>query len=264
MKPLGVFDPPQVGRYWVLAELGRGSMGRVLLGSGPDGRLVAVKQVRAQLTEDEGFRARFRREVDVSRKVSGVYTAAVVDADPDAPIPWLASVFVPGPSLREAVNTAGPLPEASVLRLAAGLAAALTGIHGAGLVHRDLKPSNVLLAEDAPRVIDFGIARAADSESGSEITHTGWLLGSPGFMSPSRPKDSRSPRPATCSPSAPCWPWPALAQARSSGPRPRRRCTTSCTPSPTSARSHKGYVGSSSRVWPRTSPRGPLRPSCWR
>jgi serine/threonine protein kinase len=181
---LGDGDPREVGRYRTLAELGRGGMGRVLLGAGPDGRLVAVKLVRAQLVEDEDFRERFRREVTASRKVSGAYTAAVVDADADAPTPWLASVFVPGPSLQDAVKAAGPLPEDSVLRLAAGLAAALVDVHGAGLVHRDLKPSNVLLAADGPRVIDFGIARAADSEGGSEITHTGWLIGSPGFMSP--------------------------------------------------------------------------------
>ena len=181
---LGADDPREVGRYRVLAELGRGGMGRVLLGAGPDGRLVAVKLVRAQLVEDEDFRSRFRREVAASRKVSGAYTAAVVDADAHAPTPWLASVFVPGPSLSDVVTKTGPLPEEPVLRLAAGLAAALVDVHGAELVHRDLKPSNVLLAADGPRVIDFGIARAADSEGGGEITHTGWLIGSPGFMSP--------------------------------------------------------------------------------
>jgi serine/threonine protein kinase len=184
MRQLGASDPREVGGYRVLAELGRGGMGRVLLGCEPDGRLVAVKLMRPQLVEDEGFRERFRREVDASRRVSGAYTASVIDADADAPTPWLASEFVPGPSLREAVDAAGGLSEESALRLAAGLAAALAEVHEAGLVHRDLKPSNVLLAEDGPRVIDFGIARAADSEGGSELTHTGWLVGSPGFMSP--------------------------------------------------------------------------------
>jgi serine/threonine protein kinase len=181
---LGEADPREVGRYRMLAELGRGGMGRVLLGAGPDGRLVAVKLVRAQLVEDDDFRERFRREVTASRKVSGAYTAAVVDADANAATPWLASVFVPGPSLQDTVKATGPLPAESVSRLAAGLAAALADVHRAGLVHRDLKPSNVLLAVDGPRVIDFGIARAADSDGGSEITHTGWLIGSPGFMSP--------------------------------------------------------------------------------
>ncbi|AXB41573.1 protein kinase domain-containing protein [Amycolatopsis albispora] len=174
-----------VGPYRVLGELGRGGMGRVLLASGPDGRLVAVKQVLAEALTDDGFRARFAREVAASRTVSGAYTAAVVDADPHAAEPWLASVFVAGPSLREALDTVGPLPEESALRLAAGLATALAGIHAAGVVHRDLKPSNVLLAEDGPRVVDFGIARAADAEGGrGELTHTGWLVGSPAFASP--------------------------------------------------------------------------------
>lgn len=184
IKALRAEDPAEIGRYRILAELGRGGMGRVLLGTGQDGRLVAVKLVRAQLVEDDDFRTRFRREVAASRKVSGAYTATVVDADADAPTPWLASVFVPGPSLADVIDKAAPLPGDAAARLAAGLAAALVDVHGAGLVHRDLKPSNVLLSADGPRVIDFGIARAADSEGGSEITHTGWLIGSPGFMSP--------------------------------------------------------------------------------
>ncbi|MFD0632505.1 serine/threonine-protein kinase [Catenulispora yoronensis] len=158
-------------------------MGRVLLAGGRDGRLVALKLVHAQHVEDPGFRERFRREVNASRRVSGAYTAAVVDADAEAELPWLATVFVPGPSLREAVDAAGPLPGPAALRLAAGLAAALGEIHAAGLVHRDLKPSNVLLAADGPRVIDFGVARATDGGT-SELTHTGWLVGSPGYMSP--------------------------------------------------------------------------------
>ncbi|GAB2798021.1 WD40 repeat domain-containing serine/threonine protein kinase [Amycolatopsis magusensis] len=179
MKPVENFE---IGRYRVFAELGRGGMGRVLLAGGPDGRLVALKLVHEQFAEDDGFRVRFRREVDASRAVSGAYTAAVVDADPDAPTPWLASVFVPGPSLHDAIAALGALPEESVLRLAAGLAAALIQIHRAELVHRDLKPSNVLLAEDGPRVIDFGIVRALNGSA--ELTRAGWLIGSPAFMSP--------------------------------------------------------------------------------
>ncbi|MEV8439720.1 serine/threonine-protein kinase [Actinosynnema sp. NPDC051121] len=184
MRPLRASDPRGIGPYRLLAELGRGGMGRVLLGSGPDGRLVAVKLVHEQFAEDEGFRARFRREVDASRAVSGAYTAAVVDADPDAPVPWLASVFVPGPSLHDAIESVGALPEESVPRLAAGLATALVHLHRADLVHRDLKPSNVLLTEDGPRVIDFGIARAVKGEQAGGLTRTGWLVGSPAFMSP--------------------------------------------------------------------------------
>ncbi|WP_290051578.1 WD40 repeat domain-containing serine/threonine protein kinase [Amycolatopsis solani] len=171
-----------IGPYRILGELGSGGMGRVVLGSGPDGRLVALKLVHRHLAEDAGFRARFREEVRASQAVSGAYTAAVVDADPDAETPWLASVHIPGPSLDETLVALGGLPEAAVLRLAAGLASALRQIHRAGLVHRDLKPSNVLLTDDGPRVIDFGIARATDDRPG--ITRSGWLIGSPAFMSP--------------------------------------------------------------------------------
>jgi hypothetical protein len=184
VKTLRTTESRGIGPYRVLAELGRGGMGRVLLGTGPDGRLVAVKLVHDQLAEDDGFRARFRREVDASRVVSGAYTAAVVDADPDAETPWLASVFVPGPSLHDTLAAVGALPEAAVLRLAAGLATALTHIHRAGLVHRDLKPSNVLITGDGPRVIDFGIVRAVSDGRGDELTRTGWLVGTPAFMSP--------------------------------------------------------------------------------
>ncbi|GAA1985205.1 serine/threonine-protein kinase [Amycolatopsis minnesotensis] len=182
MKPLDRDDARQIGRYRPLALLGEGGMGRVLLATGPDGRLVAVKQVHPGFAHDNGFRSRFRREVEASRMVSGAYTAAVMDADPNAPTPWLASVYVAGPSLQEAVDGAGRLPPGSVRHLAAGLASALLEIHRVGLVHRDLKPSNVILTGDGPRVIDFGIARAA--QGGTELTHTGSIIGSPAFMSP--------------------------------------------------------------------------------
>jgi serine/threonine protein kinase len=194
MKPLNPDEPRQVGRYRLVAALGEGGMGRVLLGVSPDGRLVAVKQVHPGFAHDDGFRSRFRREVQISRMVSGAYTAAVMDADPDAPTPWLASVFVAGPSLKEAVEAAGPLPPAAVRVLAVGLASALTDIHRAGLIHRDLKPSNVLLTDDGARVIDFGIARAAEGDS--ELTHTGSIIGSPGFMSPEQ-ADGRPLTPAS-------------------------------------------------------------------
>ncbi|MQY09285.1 serine/threonine-protein kinase [Actinomadura macrotermitis] len=184
MRTLGPADPAAAGPYRLHAELGRGGMGRVLLGSAPDGRLVAVKQVHARFAADAGFRARFRREVDASRRVSGAHTAAVMDADADAETPWLASVFVNGPSLGAAVEESGPLPEESVRRLAAGLATALMEIHRTGLIHRDLKPENVLLVEDGVRVIDFGIARVAEGPEATELTRTGWVVGSPAFMSP--------------------------------------------------------------------------------
>ena len=156
-------------------------MGRVFLGVSPGGRPVAVKAIRAELAADPEFRARFGREVAAARRVSGMFTAQVVDADVDGPVAWMATAYVPGPSLAEAVDMHGPLPEASVLALAAGLAESLNAIHAAGVVHRDLKPSNVLLAEDGPRVIDFGISRAAES---TMLTQAGLVVGSPGFMSP--------------------------------------------------------------------------------
>ncbi|CAM3730776.1 serine/threonine-protein kinase [Kibdelosporangium persicum] len=182
MDDLSPGSPRQIGGYRLLATLGEGGMGRVHLALAPDGRLAAVKQVHSRFKRDEAFRARFRREVAASRRVPGAYTAAVLDAGPDAEIPWLASVFIAGPSLREAVELAGPLPLEAVGRLAVGLASALTEIHQAGLVHRDLKPGNVILAEDGPRVIDFGIARAMDGTT--ELTHAGAVLGSSAFMSP--------------------------------------------------------------------------------
>lgn len=183
MRPLPPNDPRLIGPYRAIAELGRGAMGRVLLGVGPDGRPVAVKLIREWLTEDEEFRARFRREVAASRQVSGAYTAAVLDAGPDDPVPWLASEYLPGPTLRTAIDATGPLPEEAALRLAAGLASALASIHQAEVIHRDLKPGNVVLAADGPRVIDFGIARAV-GRTGTDLTRTGGVLGTPGFMSP--------------------------------------------------------------------------------
>ncbi|MBB4895704.1 hypothetical protein FHS39_004783 [Streptomyces olivoverticillatus] len=184
MRMLGVDGPTHVGPFRTVGVLGQGGMGQVLLGVAPDGRLVAVKRVHADLAEDPGFRSRFRREVDASRRVSGAYTAPVVDADPNAPTPWLASLYLPGPTLSEALDAGGALPEETVLLLAAGLAQALDDIHRAGLVHRDLKPSNVLLTEEGARVIDFGIARAAETGDATELTGTGWVIGSPPFMSP--------------------------------------------------------------------------------
>ena len=174
-------DPQSIGPYRLVGQLGQGGMGRVFLGVSPGGRPVAVKAIRAELAANPEFRARFGREVAAARRVSGVFTAQVVDADVDGPVAWMATAYVPGPSLAEAVDTHGPLPEASLLALAAGLAESLNAIHAVGVVHRDLKPSNVLLAEDGPRVIDFGISRATES---TMLTQAGLVVGSPGFMSP--------------------------------------------------------------------------------
>ena len=181
-------DPRKVGPYWLLGRLGSGGMGQVFLGRSPGGRLIAVKVVRAELAEQAEFRNRFAREVTAARKVSGLFTAPVVDADVDAPVPWLATAYVPGPSIAEAIARHGPLPATSVLALAAGLAEGLGAIHAAGIVHRDLKPSNVLLAEDGPRIIDFGISRAAEA---SMLTGTGVVFGSPSFMSPEQARGHR-------------------------------------------------------------------------
>jgi len=181
VKGLQPGDPQTIGPYRLVGQLGSGGMGRVFLGVSAGGRPVAVKVVRAELAADPEFRNRFGREVAAARRVSGVFTAMVVDADVDGPTAWLATAYVPGPSLTEAINDHGPLPASSLLTLAAGLAESLSAIHRAGVVHRDLKPSNVLVAEDGPRVIDFGISRAVESTA---LTQAGLVIGSPGFMSP--------------------------------------------------------------------------------
>ncbi|MFJ5550112.1 protein kinase [Streptomyces sp. NPDC093225] len=174
-------DPRRAGRYEIVARLGAGGMGRVYLGRSPGGRAMAIKVVRPDLADDEQFRRRFAREVAAARRVNGVFTAAVVDADPEARPPWLATAYVPGVSLDKAVALHGPWALAPVLALGAGLAEALEAIHAAGVVHRDLKPANVMLSADGPRVIDFGISVAGDA---SALTGTGLTFGTPGFMAP--------------------------------------------------------------------------------
>ncbi|MFI6996056.1 protein kinase [Nocardia sp. NPDC050175] len=181
MRPLGADDPTRIGDYRLLGVLGAGGMGRVYLGRNAGGRTVAVKVIRPDLVGDNEFRERFRREVTAARRVGGQFTAPVLDADVDADPPWLATGYVAGFSLTEAVDEYGPFTESSLIVLAHGLAEALVAVHAADLVHRDLKPSNVLLALDGPKVIDFGIARAIDD---SQFTTTGKVIGSPGFMCP--------------------------------------------------------------------------------
>jgi hypothetical protein len=174
-------DPRLIGPYQLIGRLGAGGMGRVFLGVSAARRPVAVKIIHAELAADPEFRARFSVEVTAARKVSGLFTALVVDADVDAQVPWLATAYVSGPSLSEAVRDRGPLSVASLLALAAGLAKSLSAIHAAGVVHGDLKPSNVLLAPDGPRVIDFGISQAAEA---APLARSGLVVGTPSFMSP--------------------------------------------------------------------------------
>jgi hypothetical protein len=181
MEPLSANDPRAVGEFQLRARLGSGGMGRVYLGFSPAGRAVAVKVVHPELARDQQFIGRFRQEVAAARAVSGMYTAPVVTAGLDDDPPWLATVFVPGPSLATVISSRGPLPEAAAWRLAAGLAEALQAVHACGLVHRDLKPANVLLAAGGPHVIDFGISRALN---GTALTTKGMVVGTPGFMSP--------------------------------------------------------------------------------
>ncbi|MFI5876908.1 PQQ-binding-like beta-propeller repeat protein [Streptomyces sp. NPDC051445] len=181
MQPLHPEDPEQLGPYRPVARLGAGGMGRVYLATSSAGRTVALKVIRPEMAEDKNFRIRFRREVAAAAAVGGVYTAPVVDAAPDDETPWLATAYVPGPTLAEAVAAHGPLPVETVLALGAGIAEALIAVHAEGLVHRDLKPSNVLLAADGPRVIDFGIVRARD---GYQLTGSGGLFGSLDYVCP--------------------------------------------------------------------------------
>ncbi len=168
-------------------------MGRVYLGQSPTGQMVAVKLIRAELAGNPNFRRRFAQEVEAAKRVSGIFTAPVVDADPQGPQPWLVTAYVAGPSLADAVNDYGALPLDAVRTLAAGLAEGLRAVHAAGIVHRDLKPSNVLLAADGPRIIDFGISRARQSAS---LTGDAKVIGSPGFMSPEQ-AEGRAVGPAT-------------------------------------------------------------------
>jgi len=180
-EPLLDTDPAQIGRYRLTARIGAGGMGVVYLSQARDGSLVAVKALRPELTDDPEFRNRFSREVANLTRVMGVCTVRVIEADIDSARPFMVTEYVPGPSLSEYVARYGPPGPEMMYGLATGLAEALTAIHAAGVVHRDLKPSNVLLSQDGPKVIDFGIAQALDATS---VTRTGIMVGSPGFMAP--------------------------------------------------------------------------------
>ncbi|MEU9595084.1 serine/threonine-protein kinase [Streptomyces sp. NPDC048193] len=185
--------PEYAGHYRLESCLGSGGMGVVHVARSTSGMKLAVKVVHARYAEDPEFRGRFRQEVAAARRVSGAFTAPVVDADPEAGRPWMATLFIPGPTLSEQVKRNGPMDPAQLRRLMAGLAEALRDIHRVGVVHRDLKPSNVLLAEDGPKVIDFGISRPKDSELRTE---TGKLIGTPPFMAPEQFRRPREVGPA--------------------------------------------------------------------
>jgi hypothetical protein len=188
LAPLRRWDPERIGPFALLGRLGAGAMGQVYLGRSTAGRLVAVKTIKIEFAEEAGFRSRFAHEVAAARRVSGVFTAAVVAADADAEVPWLATAYIAAPSLNRLVRGGGPLPVPAVRWLAAGCAEALESIHHAGLVHRDLKPSNVLVSPDGPRVIDFGVARAAER---IQLTVTRGALGTPAYMAPEQARDTR-------------------------------------------------------------------------
>ncbi|MER5213326.1 serine/threonine-protein kinase [Streptomyces sp. NPDC002838] len=185
--------PEYAGHYRLQSCLGSGGMGVVHLARSTSGMKVAVKVVHAEFARDPEFRGRFRQEVGAARRVSGAFTAPVVDADPEAERPWMATLFIPGPTLSDHVKRNGPMAADQLRRLMAGLAEALRDIHRVGVVHRDLKPSNVLLAEDGPKVIDFGISRPKDSELRTE---TGKLIGTPPFMAPEQFRRPREVGPA--------------------------------------------------------------------
>ncbi|MFB6837168.1 serine/threonine-protein kinase [Streptomyces sp. NPDC056361] len=174
-------DPREIGGYRLQARLGSGGMGVVYLAHTPGGRPIALKVVRDEFAGDPEFRQRFAQEVASAERIHGLFTAQVVASGVDAPTPWFATAYVPGPSLHQVVQRHGPLPVRTVLLLAAGIAEALQAIHRAGVVHRDLKPANVLIAEDGPRVIDFGIARAADATA---LTGVGLSIGTAAYMAP--------------------------------------------------------------------------------
>ncbi|CAI7975539.1 eukaryotic-like serine/threonine-protein kinase [Frankia sp. Hr75.2] len=210
--PLGADDPRELGSYQLLSKLGQGGMGTVYLGRSQQGRYVAIKVIRADVADDSEFRARFRLEAETARRVARVCTAEVLDADPDAPQPYLVTEFIEGETLSRFVARNGPLADANLEQLAVGVAAALTAIHRAGIVHRDLKPSNVVLSPFGPRVIDFGIARALDAAT--NLTGDLQQLGTPAFMSPEQIEGG------TVTPAVDIWAWGGVVTYAATGRYP--------------------------------------------
>ncbi len=213
-EPLGDADPRHLGRYTVLGRLGEGGMGTVYLGRAQDGRRVALKVIRSEFAQEPEFRNLFAREAETARRVARFCTAEVLDVSIDTPQPFIATEYVPGPTLEQAIRDYGPMSSADLERLAVSVAAALTAIHGAGLVHRDLKPSNVLLSPLGPRVIDFGIARALDATTLLSRTRAGSGPGTPAFMSPEQALGS------AVGPAADVFAWGGVVTFAATGHRP--------------------------------------------
>ena len=230
MEPLSANDPRMIGEFRLHSRLGAGGMGQVYLGFSPAGRAVAIKVIHSQFAADPEFLRRFSHEVKAARAVGGMYTAPVVDSSVTDSSPWLATAYVPGPPLSAIVAKHGALPEAAVWRLAAGLAEALRAVHAAGVIHRDLKPANVLLADDGPHVIDFGISRPFH---GTQLTSAGMVIGTPGYMSPEQAKTGPAGRRATSSPSAACSRTRRRATRHSAARTPPPSCSASSRPSRT-------------------------------
>ncbi|WP_131769176.1 serine/threonine-protein kinase, partial [Candidatus Protofrankia californiensis] len=183
LTPLTPQDPRKISGYLLRARIGEGGMGVVYLSYTPGGRPVALKVAWPEFATDPEFRRRFASEVSIAQRVQGLYTAPVIDCDPHAPRPWLATAYVAAPSLAATISQQGALPVETVLLLIAGVAEALQSIHAAGVIHRDLKPGNIILAADGPRVIDFGISRAVEASS-TRLTQAGVQIGTPAFMAP--------------------------------------------------------------------------------
>ncbi|MFD0523254.1 serine/threonine-protein kinase [Paractinoplanes durhamensis] len=215
-KPLRPDDPRRLGGYQLLARLGEGGMGAVFLAQDLDGRRVAVKLIRSELTADPAFRARFRSEVTRARQVPPFCTAAVLDADPEHPMPYLVVEYVDGSDLGELVRSNGPLRGGNLHSVAVGVATALVAIHSAGVIHRDLKPANVLCSLGTLKVIDFGIARAA--ESGTELTHPDQMVGTIAYMAPERFATGEDRQPA--GPAADIFAWGVLIAYAATGRTP--------------------------------------------